>query len=68
MKVKNDPIDAQGVNVIVQWLKDNGYSGQEFGQALAAINQARDRGVIADIVFEELFGMSDAEVAGWGIG
>ncbi len=68
MKIQNNPINSQGVNKIVQWLRDNGYSGQEFGQALATINQSRDRGEIADIVFKQLFGMSDPEVVGWSIG
>ena len=68
MKIRNDSINNQGVNKLVEWLKDKGYGGQEFGQALAAINASRERGRIAEVIFKDLFGMSQGEIDGWGIG
>jgi len=44
--VKDASAKASDVAQAVQWLRANGYSGQEFGQAIAAIAQARNRRVL----------------------
>jgi len=41
--VRDANMKASDVAKAVQWLRDNGYSGQKFGQAIAAIAQVRNR-------------------------
>jgi len=65
--IHDAPVTAQGANAAVNWLKDNGYSGAEFGQAIATIQSARSRRALAAGV-AGLHGVGVAELERPGIG
>lgn len=58
----------QGVNRAVRWLRDNGYSGPEFGAAISVIAKSKRRREFAGLVLTELHGVDLALVERQHIG
>ena len=66
MRFREEPIEAKKIQDIIDWLRDHGFSGAEFGAALAEINKCRDRYLLTVAVLNML-GMTEEDIRAWSI-